>query len=531
VLDRIGGEPRLDAQRYPGRTDAAYANIGGVTSLLNSVGEDGAWRFDAERAGRGVFEGIDYHVLGDHDAVELGTCARNAYVVLRYARIAGEPRAYEAMQDTLKLMQTFRVPRAAQVWEVPVHTPDVLAAADAVDAYVEAYRFSGEERWLHDAVAWARRGLPFIYFWGLPEKPWLLGASIPVFGATFYRGSWFGRPVQWNGLRYANAVLDLAEYDDSYPWRDIAELIVHSAVHQQAVEGENAALWPDNIDAITDKRCPWVFAPRQILRNMLKLAGREEDPETVIVGQRPRRVHITAPAEITNALWDGERLGCRVDFPPGQQGVVLVSNVARPTEVRVDGSPIAEHAEVEKGTEPGWRYDGANAFLAIRITEDEPVTVRVEGARFRRVERLPEPRDELAFTFDDSAEGWVAAHDIQQLAVEDGAVKGTVVAPDPYLIRHNLRVKAEDCPVLVIRMRLTAGPGCQFFFGTESAPGFSEERSLRWTAQADGEFHTYRLSVGEHPAWRGTITAIRIDTGSGVSSAEFAIDSVTGEKK
>ena len=141
--------------------------------------------------------------------------------------------------------------------------PDVLAAADAVDAFLEAYRFSGEDRWLRDAVVWARRGLPFIYLWDDPEKPFLAGASIPVFGATWHRGSWFGRPVQWNGLRYANALLSLAEFDQGYPWPRIAEMILRSAIHQQAPEGEDVALWPDNISAIDSARCPWVFAPRQ----------------------------------------------------------------------------------------------------------------------------------------------------------------------------------------------------------------------------------------------------------------------------
>ena len=36
---------------------------------------------------------------------------------------------------------------------------------------------------------------------------------------------WFGRPVQWNGLRYSFALLKLAEHDASYPWRQIAETI------------------------------------------------------------------------------------------------------------------------------------------------------------------------------------------------------------------------------------------------------------------------------------------------------------------
>ena len=66
-------------------------------------------------------------------------------------------------------------------------------------------------------MVWAKRGLPFIYLWSDSEKPYLVGASIPVFGATWYRGSWFGRPVQWNGLRYAIALLRLSEHDDSLP--------------------------------------------------------------------------------------------------------------------------------------------------------------------------------------------------------------------------------------------------------------------------------------------------------------------------
>ncbi len=527
----IGGELRMDAQRFGARADLAYANLGPVASLINSVGKDGAWRFNAERPGTGVFEAVDYHVLGPHNAVEVGTCARNAFVALRYARITGERRAYDAMQKTLELMETFRVPRAAQVWEVPVHTPDILAAADAVDAYIEAYRFSGEERWLRDAVVWARRGLPFVYFWGLPEKPYLLGASIPVFGATFHRGSWFGRPVQWNGLRYANAVLKLAEYDRSRPWRRIAELIIRSAIHQQDLEGENVALWPDNINAIDDKKCPWVFAPRQIIRNILKLTGRDEDPATVIVGTLPRRVHLTAAAEIADVAWDGSRLGFRVTYPSGEQGVVLVSNVSRPIAVRIAGKPIAERREIEKGDEPGWRYDIGGAFLCIRIARDGQSAVQVEGARFRGVERLPEAMDRIAFAFDDSAEGWVAAHDIGQLTVRDGAVHGEVTGGDPYLVRHSLRAKAADYPVLVIRMRLTAGPGCQFFFATDASPALTEDKSLRFTAKADGKFHDYRLPVGAHGAWKGTITAIRIDTGSGVGSGEFAIDSVRGAKE
>ena len=390
VLALIGGEPRIDAQRFPGRADTAVARPGAAAGLLASRDDDGGWRFDADQQHTtGPFVGMDYHELGPDNALEVGTCARRAFEVLRYARIAGDRGAYEQMQNTLLLMESFRVPRAAQVWEVPVHTPDVLAAADAVDAYVEAYRFSGHDRWLRNAVTWARRGLPFIYLWDDPEKPFLVGGSIPVFGATWYQGSWFGRPVQWNGLRYANALMKLAEYDESYPWRKIAECVIRSAIHQQDFEGENAALWPDNISAIDSEKCPWVFGPRMIVRNVLKLTGRDEDPATVILGEGERRLHVTATAKLSETAWDGRELSFRLAYPRGEQGVVLVSNVARPQAVVLDGEPVAERDDIEQGAQPGWRYDPANAYLAIRVDREGESRIRVEGAEFRPIVRLP----------------------------------------------------------------------------------------------------------------------------------------------
>ncbi len=625
-------ETRLDALRFPGRFDLAIANPAHAAGLLATMGDDGAWRFDADQEGKGPFVGMDYHELGPDNAVEVGTCANKAFQVLRYARIAGDAEAYERMQKTLRLMETFRVPRAAQVWEVPVHTPDLLAAADAVDAYLEAYRFSGDERWLRDAVTWARRGIPFIYLWNPADKPWLLGASIPVYGASWFTCSWFGRPVQWNGLRYAAAILKLAEHDRSKDWRRLAELIIRSAILQQEPDGENVALWPDNISAIDGKKCPWVFAPRQIIQNILLLNGRDEEPRTTILSHKPflaptRRIHISATAKVTDAAWDGDLLAFKAAYPQGEEGCVLIANVAKPTSVTLDGKPLAERSEVEKGAEPGWRYDDALAYLCIRIGPPAPLSVmlseakhlsgeatdttkaspaggansstpvmlseakhlsgqatdttgaspasgarsperffaplrsaqndsgvgaaqndstggapsegyglkaalqtravRVEGARFRRVDRLPTLAEGLDFSFARSAEGWMAAHDIADLAVRSGALCGTATANDPYIVRSLVRIKGDDCPLLLIRMRSTAGPAAQLFWTTEASPAFGEEKSLRFQVRPDGQWHDYRLEPGKHPQWAGqTITALRLDPGN--APGEFGIALIRG---
>lgn len=380
VLAAIGGEPRIDAQRFPGRLDLSLADSAGVQRLLAERDSRGAWRFDADQVGQGPFVGADYHELGPHDAVEVGTCAARATRVLRYARMTGDEKTFREVLPTLEAMESFRVPRAAQVWEVPVHAPDILAAAEAAEAFIEAYRFSGDARWLRDAVAWARRGLPFVYLWDDPERPYLLGASIPVFGATWMQGSWFGRPVQWNGLRYAEALFALSERDASRPWRDIATLVTLSAMRQQDADGQNVALWPDNVSAIDGEKCPWVFSPRMVIANALEILGRGEGIRTAILTRGGSRIHANACAKIAEASWDGETCAFRVAYPPGEEGVVVVFGLARPRAVRLDGEPVSERADVERGSAPGWRYEPSLAALSVRIARSGETAVRIEGA-------------------------------------------------------------------------------------------------------------------------------------------------------
>ena len=522
----VGGEPRLDAQRFPNRADLAFADPAAAARLLAQRSADGTWRFDADhQPTSGPFVGMDYHRLGLHDALELGTCARKAYEVLRYARIAGDQEAYQQMRDTLESMLQFQVPRAAQVWEIPVHTPDVLAAADAVDAFVEAFRVSGDRRWLDEAVRWGKGGLPFIYLWNDPEKPFLVGASIPVFGATWHRGSWFGRPVQWNGLRYAMALLRLSEHDDSFPWRKVAETVIRSAVHQQESEGENIALWPDWISAIDGQRCQWVFGPHQILMAVWKLLGRDQEPVTKISGPPGRQVHVSTFGKIENVAHRGTVISIDVSYPEGEQGVLLISNVTRPDAVFLDGRSLKERIDIEQGDESSWRYDAGNAYLAVRVARSGASKIRADGVVYRAVRRLPYLVERIAFEFDDSSEGWLPANDISELVPQRGALFGRISGIDPYLVRPLLRVAGDRHQSLRLGMRVTAGSTGQLFWTTEASPEFDEEKTVRFPVIPDGRFHEYRIELGQHPAWRGqTITGLRLDPTSGARSGEFNVD-------
>jgi len=134
-----------------------------MASLRQSQTKDGSWRFKSQISESGVFKGMDYAEIGPDNASEVGTSALNAFYLLQFANITGDAMARNAGLRALDFIEQFEVPRAAQVWEVPVHTPDILASGDACEAYLEAYRLTGEQKYLDKAIYWAWTGMPFVY--------------------------------------------------------------------------------------------------------------------------------------------------------------------------------------------------------------------------------------------------------------------------------------------------------------------------------------------------------------------------------
>jgi len=501
-----------------------------ASELIQSQNPDGSWGFDADRRDTGVFKGFDYHLLGPPDAVEVGTCARNAYEILRYARISGSAEAYRAGAKTLEFMRRFTIPRAAQVWEVPVHTPDILAAADAIDAYIEGYWFSGDQRWLAEARRWARAGLPFVYVWNAPGKPWMRYGSIPVFGATQYLHSWFGNIVQWNGLRYAYALIKLCETDQTAPalWKQVALGITRSAMYQQSTSGENITLWPDSYHTITDVRAAWDFPPRQILKNVYHFLGREEEPRTLRLSSG---IRISSRAVKIEAGEAGDTLRVVLRHPPGERGNLLLSGISRPARVLLNGQllPEAERLPPQDAGRGAWRYSPAHHALVIWIPTDEEVIAEVHQAQATQVPALPQLVTKLHFDFDGDTEGWEAANDLAPLEVREGVLRVRSTGADPYTIRSLCRFDGDKVQRIRIRLRGTGNRGAQFYWTTLSSPGFDEAKVIRFELPLDGEWREVIIPVGEHPQWQGqTITAIRLDPGS-APDTEVEIDWMRGE--
>ncbi len=217
--------------------------------------------------------------LGTPGESLIGTGAQNALSVAKAARMTGDPGLKAVALDVLTRMRRHRVPRGGRSWDCPIHEPDLLAAAFAVGAYVEAWKLSGDAAYLADARRWAKAGLPFLYLWSLPDRPGMRYGAIPVFGASQERPSWAGVPSQWTGLVYAYYLRKLAPHDKSFDWLRVADGITASAVQQQYAEGPSKGCSPEGFTDQCRRRAPPDLTPEDLLVNILTSIGKDPDPD------------------------------------------------------------------------------------------------------------------------------------------------------------------------------------------------------------------------------------------------------------
>jgi hypothetical protein len=222
---------------------------------------DGSFRYDGQFR-RGHFE----------DTAS-GYCATRAVQLLEHARLTGDAASLQAGVKALEFMKHFRDPRGAQTWECPLHTPDILASAYLVHAYVRGYELTGQDDYLDRARAWAITGLPFVYQWS--NEPTMAYATIAVFGATGWRApNWMGLPVQWCGYVYADALTMLSPLDHTMDWNRVAAGILTAAEQMQFSSGQFAGCEPDSFNLASQQRNGPAINPCAIVSLRLALEGR-----------------------------------------------------------------------------------------------------------------------------------------------------------------------------------------------------------------------------------------------------------------
>ncbi|MBM3861395.1 MAG: hypothetical protein FJ395_17345 [Verrucomicrobia bacterium] len=229
-------------------------------ALIRQQKPDGSYRYDGKFR-RGHFE----------DTAS-GWCAQHALRLLSDARFTGDANTLAAGVKTLEFMKRFRTPRGAQVWEISLHTPDILASAHLVHAYVLGYELTGRAEYLELARRWALSGLPFVYQWG--RYPVQKYGTIAVLGSTNWQAPcWIGLPVQWCGLSYAYALTMLAPHDRTLDWKQIAEGILIAGEQMQWPDGPNIGCLPDYFEIAMQQRPQAPVNPCVLAALRLRLAG------------------------------------------------------------------------------------------------------------------------------------------------------------------------------------------------------------------------------------------------------------------
>ncbi len=307
---------------YVGNVDAALAYMETEAQQRIATQEsDGSWRWHPTSEKTAT--------LGKAGEAVLGTCTESALLLLRHARITGNKMSSEAGLKALEFMKQFSVPRGAQMWECPMYQPDVLAAAHAIGAYVEAYELTREKAHLKRAAYWAETSLPFLYHWHLPDRPGMRFASIPVFGTTFYTHPWFGVPVQWNGLVLAYYLQRLNQHVGDGRWHQIAEGITVSAMYQQWDDGELKGTYPDGFYGFcTEGKGPHLN-PEDIMVNVYTLRGLDPGIKTAIAGD----VHLSSGAKVDAVKQtDAGQLNWQLSYAEGEVSNTLIIGYGHPPQ-------------------------------------------------------------------------------------------------------------------------------------------------------------------------------------------------------
>jgi hypothetical protein len=138
---------------------------------------------------------------------------------------------------------------------------------------------------------------------------------------------------------------------------------------------------------------------------------------------------------------------------------------------------------------------------------------------------LEKPKPVTAWEFDDpKSPGWDPSQNLTGGKVEDGCLTTVSNGIDPAIYSGITEVQASKYPAIEIRMKVDKGKGAQLFWSPRGK-GFVELASAKFDLIPDGEFHVYRLDLAANPAWKGTITAFRLDP-TDAKDAHISLDYV-----
>jgi len=286
-----------------------------------------------------------------------GLAGRDMAGILEGATLSADKELIdEALQllDKQTVLYADTVPRGAQTWEVPLHTPDILASAHMVKAYTLGYMISGRREYLDQARYWAWTGVPFVYLHA--PTPGRVGvySTIAVLGATNWKAPlWLGRPVQWCGLVYCSALHLLSECDPEGPWEQIARGITVTGLQMTwpLSDIERQGLLPDFFDLRAQIAAGPAINPGTVQAHIAELYGSGKIYDVKKLPSRGWFVH--APCEISDIHEDADCVRLTTEGWGTKQYYVLISGIeTEPGEVLINpdkpGTPRFDETQYDR---------------------------------------------------------------------------------------------------------------------------------------------------------------------------------------
>jgi len=326
----------LPALIYGAVSDNAVAAQAHGNALLGRFQPDGSVHYQKPA------NGLDYgrtHWAPDAN----GLTAAVLQSLLNDALFSGNPVLRTLGLRHLRALDQFRntVPRGAQTWEIPLHTPDILASAHLVRVYTIGFELTRDPGFLEQARYWAWTGVPFVYLSPPTSNPVGVYGTIPVLGATAWVApNWIGLPVQWCGLVYADALYRFARHDPDGPWKRIADGITAAGIqHCYPIDDPDyRGLLPDSYNLRPQTRNGPAINPATVLAPAVRLL--EEPPLYDFAALNRHALLVHAPGEITaiEERIDGVRF--TVKGWSARSYSVLINGLTRAPALEIDGKPV-----------------------------------------------------------------------------------------------------------------------------------------------------------------------------------------------
>jgi hypothetical protein len=297
-----------------------------------------------------------------------GLTAQVVSSLLEQATVCGDEELTSEGLRVLRALDKFAntAPRGAQTWEVPLHTPDVLAAAHLVRAYTIGYELTGDKHLLDMARYWAWTGVPFVYLVNPTEGQIGAYATTAVYGATNWTApDWMGLPVQWCGLVYADALHRLVRHDPSGPWHRLADGITASGIQQSwpSTDRDLQGLLPDSFNLRAQTRNPVAINPGTVQANAMRLY--DKVPLYDFHAFRGAGVLVHAPGGIGDPREQGGEVSFRVSPWIDQPYYILCVGFKSRPSVTVNGN--------EASLSPPNEYLESSGRLVLQLCGDATV--------------------------------------------------------------------------------------------------------------------------------------------------------------